>query len=89
MNEHTPMFIDFWNIFKGLLSYYLKDFIRGYVYSFCQVFQRLGLFNGLHLFWTLSQVFMEPNKYSVSPRSESLRGHVSQVEFEFTHVPEI
>ena len=56
-NKHTPMFINFWNFFQGLRSYYgLKrlrfyyislHILRGYVYSFCQIFQRLRLFKGL------------------------------------------
>ena len=51
------MFINFVNFFKGLWSYYgLKRFefyyitlhiLRGYVYSFCQIFQILHLFKGL------------------------------------------
>ena len=57
------MFINFWNFFQGLQSYYglkgLKFYyislhiLRGYVYSFCQIFQRLCLFKGLRLFRTL------------------------------------
>ena len=62
-NRHIPMFINFWNFFQGLQSYYglkrLKvyyvslDISWGYVYSFCQIFQRLRLFKGLCLFRTL------------------------------------
>ena len=49
-NKRTPRFINFWNLFQGLWSYYglktLKFYhtslhiLRGY-YSFCQFFQRL------------------------------------------------
>ena len=60
------MFIDFWNFLQGLQSYcgqkilkfhYMSLHIwRGYVYSFCQIFQRLHLFKGLRLFQTLEYV---------------------------------
>jgi hypothetical protein len=56
-------FINFWNFFQGLRSYYglkrLKLYyinlhiLRGYVHCFCQIFQRLRLFKGLRLFRTL------------------------------------
>ena len=62
-NKRTPTFIKFWNFFQGLWSYYgLKrlqfyyislHILRGYVYYFCQIFQRLRLFKGLRLFRTL------------------------------------
>ena len=62
-NKNTPTFINFWNFFQGLRSYYgLKSLkfqyislhiLKGYVYSFCQIFQRLRLFKGLRLFQTL------------------------------------
>ena len=62
INVRTPMLINFWNFFQGLLSYYglkrLKFYyislhiLGGYIYSFCQIFQRLSLFKGLHLFRT-------------------------------------
>ena len=38
-------------------KYPLFDFFsRGYVYCFCQMFQRLHLFKGLRLFQTLEKV---------------------------------
>ena len=56
-NKHTPMFINFRNFFQGLWSYYglkrLKFYyislhiLRGYVYSFRQIFQRPHLFRAL------------------------------------------
>ena len=62
-NKHTPTFINFWNFFQGVRSYsglkrlsfyYISlHILRGYVYSFCQIFQRLCLFKGLRLFQTL------------------------------------
>ena len=62
-NKRTPTIINFWNFFQGLWSYYgLKrhkfyyislHILRGYVYYFCQIFQRLRLFKGLRLFQTL------------------------------------
>ena len=61
--EVGPTVINFWNFFQELRSYYglkiLKFYyislhiLRGYVYSFCQSFQRLRLFKGLRLFRTL------------------------------------
>ena len=55
--------IPLWIFFQGLQSYYrLKrikfyyisfHILRGYVYSFCQILQRLRLFKGLRLFQTL------------------------------------
>ena len=38
----------------GILSrgYRLITDLKGYVYSFCQIFQRLHLIKGLRLFWT-------------------------------------
>ena len=37
-----------------LKIYYIRlHILRGYIYSFCQIFQRLRLFKGLHLFRTL------------------------------------
>ena len=61
INILTPMFIYFWNFFQGLRSHYgLKKLKFYYIslhilrgYSFCQIFQRLCLFKGLRLFWTL------------------------------------
>ena len=68
-NKHSPTFINFWNFFQGLWSYYglkrLKFYyislhiLRGYVYSFCQIFQRLRLFKGLRLFRTLEQSWFD------------------------------
>ena len=68
-NKCTPTFIIFWNFFQGLLSYYrlkrLKFYyislhiFRGYVYSFCQIFQRLCVFKGLRLFRTLEYYIAE------------------------------
>ena len=65
-NKHTPTFINFWDFFQGLQSYYglkrLKFYyislhiLRGYIYSFCQIFQRLHKFKGLRLFRTRSRV---------------------------------
>ena len=62
-NKRTPTFINFWNIFQGLRSYYgLKrhkfyyislHILRGYVYSFCQIFQKLCLFKRLCQFQIL------------------------------------
>ena len=58
-NKHTPMFIIFLEFFSGatgLNFYYISlHILRGYVYSFSQIFQRLHLFKGLHLFRTLEQ----------------------------------
>ena len=36
--------------------------LRGYIYSFCQIFQRLRLFKGLHLFRTLEYSGVGQNK---------------------------
>jgi hypothetical protein len=57
-NKHTPTFINFWIFLQGLWSYYglnrLKFYnirlhiLKGYVYSFCQIFQRLCLFKGVY-----------------------------------------
>ena len=62
-NKHTPTLINFWYFFQGLRSYYgfkrltfyyiSLHILRGYVYSFCQIFQRLRLFKGLRLFQSL------------------------------------
>ena len=70
-NKYSPTFINFWNFFQGLRSYYgLKrltfyyislNILRGYVYSFCQIFQRLRLFKVLCLFRTL-EYSKVPNK---------------------------
>ena len=61
-----PYFYQFLEFFQGLQSYYrlkrLKSYyislhiLRGYVYSFCQIFQRLRLFKGQLLFRTLEYV---------------------------------
>ena len=61
--KRTPTFINFLNFFQGLRSYcelkrlkfyYISlHILRGYIYSFCQIFQRLRLFKGLRLFQTL------------------------------------
>ena len=56
------MFINFWNFFQGLWSYYELKRIKfyyilgGYVYFFSQIFKRLSLFKGLRLFQTLEWV---------------------------------
>ena len=61
-NKHTPTFIIiFFSRGYGLITdlkdiYYLHiswHILRGYVYCFCQIFQRLRLFKGLRLFRTL------------------------------------
>ena len=78
-NKHSPTFINFLNFFQGLRSYYglkrLKFYyislhiLRGYVYSFCQIFQRLRLFKGLRLFRTLEYIvdclITKPQRFSV------------------------
>ena len=70
LNKHTSTFINFWNFFQGLLTYYgfkrLKFYyislhiLRGYVYFFLSNFpERLRLFKGVRLFQTLEYaVFM-------------------------------
>ena len=73
-NKRTHTFINFWNFFQGLLSYYgLKRLtfyyisfyiLRGYVYYFCQIFQRLRLFKGLRLFQSM--------KLNTLPRNDLL-----------------
>ena len=65
-NKRTPTFIDFCHFLQGLQSYYglkrLKFYcislhiLRGYIYYFCQIFQRLRLFKRLCLFQTLEYV---------------------------------
>ena len=62
-NKRIPSFINFWNFIQGLQSYcglkslkfyYISlHILSGYVYSFCQIFQRLRLFKELRLFRTL------------------------------------
>ena len=52
-NKRKTTLIDFWNFFKGLQFYYRLirfkfyyislHILRGYFYSFCQIFQRLCL----------------------------------------------
>ena len=58
-NKHTPTFTNSSNFFQGLRSFYglkrLKFYyislhiLWGYVYSFCQIFQRLHLFRTLRV----------------------------------------
>ena len=43
--------------------------LRGYVYSFCQIFQRLHLFKELHLFWTLEYLL----KYVCKGKPKSIK----------------
>ena len=53
--DNTPKFINYWNYYelKILKFYYISlHILRGYIHSFCQIFQRLHLFNGLYLFRT-------------------------------------
>ena len=62
-NKRTPTLINLLAIFQGLRPYtglhraYLSSIIIrykwGYAYSFCQIFQGLCLFKGVHLFQTL------------------------------------
>ena len=62
-NKHTPTFIIFGIFSRGysliidlkrLKFYYISSHIlMGYVYSFCQIFQKLHLFKGPRLFRTL------------------------------------
>ena len=49
-------FYQIWYV-KRLTFYYISlHILRGYVYSFCQIFQRLRLFKGLRLFQSLEQI---------------------------------
>ena len=43
----------------GSIEYISFHILRGYVYSFCQIFQRLRLFKGLHLFRTLRVILYQ------------------------------
>ena len=55
-NKRTPTFIIFWNFFQGdglFTDHITLHILRGYIYSFFQIFQRLRLFKGLRLFRTL------------------------------------
>ena len=65
-NKRIPTFINFCNFFRGYgLITDLKDLnftkyisfhiLRGYVYSFCQILQRLRLFKGLRLWSIIGQ----------------------------------
>ena len=59
----TSTFINFWNSFQGLWSYYGLNrpkfqytslhILKSYIYTFCHTFRRLHLFKGLCLFQTL------------------------------------
>ena len=100
-NKHTPTFINFWNFFQGLRSYYglkrLKFYwislhiLRGYVYSFSHIFQRLRLFKGLRLFRTLEYRYFYASTFHVSSISLELvfREHFLNKKFlEYKNTPQ-
>ena len=66
----SSTFIDFWIFFDGLRSYWLKDLILLPKLSnlfLCQNFQRLRLFTGLCLFWTLGYHKVRCCRISLNP----------------------
>ena len=76
--KRTPMFINFLNFFQGLRSYcelkrlkfyYISlHILRGYIYSFCQIFQTLEYVNICYiLVFSAHCYFMRLNPKRISP----------------------